>query len=159
IRYAGTDTALVVPAFTMAADEPISPSIAAMKSAFEAAHKSRFGFIDQSKELVVEAVSVEAIGGGAQFTQPGASIPPAPPPPPVPGAARAFLSGGHGLGRCCLPRARARPGPKFPRPRHYHGAASDRGGRGRLAGRDHRQEPSRAGARGTGLARACHWHA
>src|SRR5262249_41050620 len=37
---------------------------------FEAAHKSRFGFIDDSKELVVEAVSVEAVGGGAKFTEP-----------------------------------------------------------------------------------------
>ena len=45
-------------------------SLAKMKSAFEAAHKSRFGFIDESKELVVEAVSVEAIGGGAKFTEP-----------------------------------------------------------------------------------------
>ncbi len=41
-----------------------------MKSAFEAAHASRFGFIDESKELVVEAVSVEAVGGGTKFTEP-----------------------------------------------------------------------------------------
>src|SRR5215813_4452226 len=43
IRYAGTDTALVVPAIssTIAADA----SLAKMQSAFEAAHKARFGFI------------------------------------------------------------------------------------------------------------------
>ena len=41
-----------------------------MKAAFEAAHKARFGFIDESKELVVEAVSVEAVGGGAKFGEP-----------------------------------------------------------------------------------------
>jgi 5-oxoprolinase (ATP-hydrolysing) len=40
-----------------------------MKSAFEQAHKSRFGFIDRSKQLVVEAVSVEAVGGGAKFRE------------------------------------------------------------------------------------------
>jgi len=40
-----------------------------MKSAFERAHKSRFGFIDRSKQLVVEAVSVEAVGGGAKFRE------------------------------------------------------------------------------------------
>jgi 5-oxoprolinase (ATP-hydrolysing) len=40
-----------------------------MQSAFEAAHKARFGFIDASKTLVVEAVSVEAIGGGAKFNE------------------------------------------------------------------------------------------
>ena len=80
IRYAGTDMALVVPAYSVAPGEPRSsgsPPLAAsvmtlakMKSAFEAAHKSRFGFIDESKEMVVEAVSVEAIGGGAKFTEP-----------------------------------------------------------------------------------------
>jgi 5-oxoprolinase (ATP-hydrolysing) len=72
IRYAGTDTALVVPAFSLHAphEESGRPSLAEMKSAFEAAHKSRFGFIDESKELVVEAVSVEAVGGGAKFTEP-----------------------------------------------------------------------------------------
>jgi 5-oxoprolinase (ATP-hydrolysing) len=37
----------------------------APKSAFEAA-QARFGFIDRGKELVIEAVSVEAIGGGAR---------------------------------------------------------------------------------------------
>jgi 5-oxoprolinase (ATP-hydrolysing) len=59
IRYAGTDTALVVKA----------GSPAAMKRAFEAAHKARFGFIDRSKQIVVEAVSVEAVGGGAKFRE------------------------------------------------------------------------------------------
>src|SRR4029453_16482729 len=61
IRYAGTDTALVVPAFSVIAGEPAPSGITLekMKSAFEAAHKSRFGFIDETKELVVEAVSIE----------------------------------------------------------------------------------------------------
>src|SRR6185369_338519 len=59
IRYAGTDTALVVKAGTLAA----------MKSAFEKAHKAQFGFIDRKKDLVIEAVSVEAVGGGAKFRE------------------------------------------------------------------------------------------
>src|SRR4051812_29790661 len=59
IRYAGTDTALVVRA----------GPLPAMKSAFEKAHKAQFGFIDRTKDLVVEAVSVEAIGGGAKFRE------------------------------------------------------------------------------------------
>src|SRR6185312_9398793 len=59
IRYAGTDTALVVAA----------GSAAAMKRAFEKAHKARFGFIDRTKQMVVEAVSVEAVGGGAKFSE------------------------------------------------------------------------------------------
>ncbi len=59
IRYAGTDTALVVPA----------GSAAAMQRAFEKAHKARFGFIDRTKQMVVEAVSVEAVGGGVKFSE------------------------------------------------------------------------------------------
>ncbi len=59
IRYAGTDTPLVVDAGTLAK----------MKSSFEKAHKARFGFIDRSKQLVIEAVSVEAVGGGAKFRE------------------------------------------------------------------------------------------
>jgi len=77
IRYAGTDMALVVPAFSIEPsverdreDVRRTPQLPTMKSAFEAAHKSRFGFIDETKELVVEAVSVEAIGGGTKFTEP-----------------------------------------------------------------------------------------
>jgi 5-oxoprolinase (ATP-hydrolysing) len=59
IRYAGTDTALVVPASTPPA----------MKRAFEKVHKACFGFIDRTKQIVVEAVSVEAVGGGAKFSE------------------------------------------------------------------------------------------
>jgi 5-oxoprolinase (ATP-hydrolysing) len=74
VRYSGTDTALVVPAFSVSSDratcEASAPSLHAMKAAFEAAHKARFGFIDEGKTLVVEAVSVEAIGGGAKFSEP-----------------------------------------------------------------------------------------
>ena len=59
IRYAGTDTALVVAA----------GALPAMQRAFEKAHKARFGFIDRAKQIVVEAVSVEAVGGGAKFSE------------------------------------------------------------------------------------------
>jgi 5-oxoprolinase (ATP-hydrolysing) len=72
IRYAGTDTALEVPA----------GSLEDMKAAFQTAHRARFGFIDESKELVVEAVAVEAVGGGAKFSEaeepPVAGVLPAP---------------------------------------------------------------------------------
>ena len=46
-----------------------SASLGQMKSAFERAHKAQFGFIDRSKSLVIEAVSVEAVGGGATFKE------------------------------------------------------------------------------------------
>jgi 5-oxoprolinase (ATP-hydrolysing) len=44
-------------------------NLAALKSAFQSAHRQRFGFIDETKPLVVEAVSVEAVGGGARFAE------------------------------------------------------------------------------------------
>ncbi|AMJ60804.1 hydantoinase B/oxoprolinase family protein [Bosea sp. PAMC 26642] len=59
IRYAGTDTAIAIAAGTTDA----------MRDAFQAAHKARFGFMDETKALVVEAVEVEAIGGGAKFEE------------------------------------------------------------------------------------------
>jgi 5-oxoprolinase (ATP-hydrolysing) len=59
LRYAGTDTPL----------EVLAGSIKKMQRDFEAAHKARFGFMDRDKEIVVEAVSVEAIGGGAKFSE------------------------------------------------------------------------------------------
>src|SRR6266480_533638 len=49
-------------------------SLAAMQSAFEAAHRARFGFVDASKSLVVEAVSVEAIGASRKFAEPSLAI-------------------------------------------------------------------------------------
>jgi 5-oxoprolinase (ATP-hydrolysing) len=115
IRYAGTDTALEVPAFSSPSPplggegrgEGASPhaqargnvpslllspqagrggdpgaALTKLRSAFEAAHKARFGFIDPAKELVVEAVSVEAVGGGAKFSEPVLAATTAPLPAP-----------------------------------------------------------------------------
>jgi 5-oxoprolinase (ATP-hydrolysing) len=52
LRYAGTDTALVVP----------MGDLAAVKQGFETSHRSRYGFIVPGKGLIVEAVSVELVG-------------------------------------------------------------------------------------------------
>jgi 5-oxoprolinase (ATP-hydrolysing) len=65
IRYAGTDTPLIVDA---GRDAKLA-SLQSMKSAFERKHKAQFGFVDRAKALVIEAVSVEAIGGGATFKE------------------------------------------------------------------------------------------
>ena len=151
IRYAGTDTALVVNAFTLGArpngasqnherakgaeEAPLasppplrgrdreggngqvpktsnptpnpSPqgggeqavpsgerlaSLSAMKAAFETAHKARFGFVDETKELVIEAVSVEAVGGGAKFSEQEESA--SDQPLPEPSLRTRFYSGG-----------------------------------------------------------------
>ena len=106
IRYAGTDTALVVPAN--------DASLAAMKSAFEAAHKSRFGFIDETKELVVEAVSVEAVGGGAKFAEPVLTTTSA--PLPAPARTPASIRAAAGTTRRCSPATSSRPATRCPVP-------------------------------------------
>jgi N-methylhydantoinase A/acetone carboxylase, beta subunit len=52
LRYAGTDTALVVP----------MGSIGELQAAFEATHRQRYGFVVPGKSLIVEALSVELVG-------------------------------------------------------------------------------------------------
>jgi 5-oxoprolinase (ATP-hydrolysing) len=120
IRYAGTDTALVVGAFSIAAggarESTSAPhiSLAQMRAAFEAAHKSRFGFIDETKELVVEAVSIEAIGGGAKFAEPVHALTSAPLPPPT--KTTRFYSGGKWHEAAIFLRAQLSPGHKVAGP-------------------------------------------
>ena len=67
IRYAGTDMPLQVAAFVL--PRQTGTTVNRLQSAFERAHKARFGFIDRKKRLMVEAVSVEAVGGGARFDE------------------------------------------------------------------------------------------
>ncbi|MEQ8966030.1 MAG: hydantoinase B/oxoprolinase family protein [Azospirillaceae bacterium] len=55
VKYAGTDTALVVP----------FGDADALAAAFEKAHRARFGFAMTGRDLVIDAVSVELVGGGA----------------------------------------------------------------------------------------------
>ncbi len=52
LRYEGTDTPLLVD----------NDSVSTMVDNFEQAHKKRFGFIAEGRQLVIEAVSVEAVG-------------------------------------------------------------------------------------------------
>lgn len=66
LRYEGTDSALIVSA----------GEIAAISAAFEAAYLKRYSFLMTGRRLVVEAVSVEALGAG----EPVDESPVAPPP-------------------------------------------------------------------------------
>jgi 5-oxoprolinase (ATP-hydrolysing) len=54
LRYEGTDTALIVP----------SGSFEEMQAAFDAEYLKRYSFLMEGRALVIEAASVEAIGGG-----------------------------------------------------------------------------------------------
>ncbi|MBX6425424.1 MAG: hydantoinase B/oxoprolinase family protein [Variibacter sp.] len=115
IRYAGTDTPLVVPAFTLAAASADgAPSLAAMKQAFEAAHKARFGFIDETKQLVVEAISVEAVGGGARLPEPLYET--TRDPLPAPTRMTRFFSAGAWHEARVFTREQLRPGHTVPGP-------------------------------------------
>ncbi|MDX1510550.1 MAG: hydantoinase B/oxoprolinase family protein [Nitriliruptorales bacterium] len=71
IRHAGSDQALAV-AFG---------SLEAVRRRFNEAHLSRFGFVDAGRALVIEAVSVEAVGG-----QPRPEAGPVPAAPSLPRA-------------------------------------------------------------------------
>jgi len=79
-----------------------------MKTAFEQAHKARFGFIDETKQLVVEAVSVEAIGGGAKFSEPVLDI--TTDPLPAPTRTTRFYSGGAWHDAAVFARDQLAPG-------------------------------------------------
>lgn len=59
LRYAGTDTALLI-------DHGTADTV---RAAFEAAHRKRFGFIAEQKPIIIEALSVEAIGRDADVSE------------------------------------------------------------------------------------------
>lgn len=65
IRYEGTDTSLEVDA----------GSAAQMLSDFETAHRRRFGFIARERGLVVESLSVEAVGATGSEIDPEMDVP------------------------------------------------------------------------------------
>jgi 5-oxoprolinase (ATP-hydrolysing) len=74
LRYEGTDTALVVP----------MGALADALAAFEAAYRQRFAFLMPNRALVVEAVSVEAIGAsGADQSVAGSGAAELHRPPPL----------------------------------------------------------------------------
>ncbi|MYM67411.1 5-oxoprolinase [Pseudoduganella sp. FT55W] len=65
LRYEGTDTALIV----------LFDTVESMQQQFEAAYRKRYSFLMQSRALIVEAVSVEAVG---KSDAPSESVEPAP---------------------------------------------------------------------------------
>jgi 5-oxoprolinase (ATP-hydrolysing) len=59
LRYEGTDAALVVE----------YSDVPGMQAAFEAAYRQRYSFLMQDKRLIIEALSVEAIGQSGEQTR------------------------------------------------------------------------------------------
>ena len=98
LRYEGTDSALIVPYGTAAQIE----------AAFEAAYRQRFAFLMKERALVVEAVSVEAVGAG---DAPAESAQPLLPAAPMPAAETVRLfSGGRWWDAALVLREAAKPG-------------------------------------------------
>ncbi len=58
LRYKGTDTALI-----------LDLTQRDMRPLFEEAHRQRFGFFDEGRDIIIEALSVEAIGKDASVTE------------------------------------------------------------------------------------------
>jgi 5-oxoprolinase (ATP-hydrolysing) len=79
LRYDGTDTPIPVEAL----DEPNGAwlPLAAIREAFEAAHRKQFGFVFENKAIVVESLEVEAVGGGAAIEEPDEAAPESRPEP------------------------------------------------------------------------------
>ncbi|MBX3606697.1 MAG: hydantoinase B/oxoprolinase family protein [Piscinibacter sp.] len=98
LRYEGTDSALVVP----------FGSPAEIQSAFEAAYRQRFAFLMKERALVVEAVSVEAVGAGDAPAEPVQATA-APAAAPAAETVRMF-SGGRWHDAALVVRESATPG-------------------------------------------------
>ena len=71
----------------------LKPSVEFMKAEFQKAHQARYGFIDPTKEIVVEALSAEAICHTRKPS--GLSAQPTPEPLPTPARSIRFYSGGQ----------------------------------------------------------------
>jgi 5-oxoprolinase (ATP-hydrolysing) len=119
IRYAGTDTALIVDAGKLSFPSPQGGGEAPaasqkIKNTFERMHKARFGFIDRTKALVLEAVSVEAVGGGARFNERAQKITRR--KLPAPARRTRFFSGGKWHRASVYTRDKLVPGDKIAGP-------------------------------------------
>ena len=97
LRYQGTDTTLAVPV----------SSVAEMTEVFETLHRKQFGFIFENREIIFESYEVEAIGGGAESSEPTHPINDA---PPVAAEQTRFFSGGEWRDAPVYRRAGIRPG-------------------------------------------------
>ncbi len=88
VRYQGTDTALVV---------PMEGGLDGIRAAFEVGYRQRFAFLMPSRGLVIEAVSVEAVGAGERFDPP-LQVEAAPHVPAPDAQVRMYSGGWHDAG-------------------------------------------------------------
>ncbi len=105
VKYQGADTALEVDA---------GPGgRAGLEAGFRAAHRARFGFT-LDRPLVVEAATVEVLGGGEPIAE--TEEPPGPAAPPPPLAVRPMFTGGEWRDAAIYRRAALHPGARVDGP-------------------------------------------
>ncbi|MFL9826843.1 hydantoinase B/oxoprolinase family protein [Rhodoplanes sp. SY1] len=107
VRYEGTDTALDIPV-PFAGDTLPAAATAEMRESFLTQHAARFGFVDREKVLIVDAVSVEAVGGAAPQSE--ATLAEEAGDAPAPHQTCRFFSGGAWHDAGIFLRAQLRPG-------------------------------------------------
>jgi 5-oxoprolinase (ATP-hydrolysing) len=83
VRYEGTDSSMIID-FASAAE---------VAARFEAGHTERYGFVMPEKRLVVEAVSVEAIGATERVEDPARAVPAKRPAPEPVASVHAHMAG------------------------------------------------------------------
>ncbi len=83
LRYAGTDTALLIAHGTLDS----------VRAHFETGHRQRFGFVATDKSIIIEALSVEATGKTADVTESDAIVTIKQSPPIVERQSRFFSEG------------------------------------------------------------------
>ncbi len=98
LRYEGTDTALIL-------DHGVAP----IRQSFEKAHQLQFGFFDHNRPIILEAISVEAIGKDARAEQTPMNMPHRE-GPATPDRATRFFSQGNWHEANVYMRDQLRPG-------------------------------------------------
>ena len=101
LRYDGTDMPIPV---------PLVADVATMTAEFETVHRNQFGFVFEDKGIVVEALEVEAVGGGAEIDE---ADRPAEERRPQAGQASKFFSTGRWHDVAVHDRASLRPGDRI----------------------------------------------
>ncbi|HWJ75024.1 MAG TPA: hydantoinase B/oxoprolinase family protein [Kaistia sp.] len=90
LRYDGTDTPIPIEVMRKGPHAGEGPHASDGKdwlplptivAAFEAAHRRQFGFVFEGKQIVVESLEVEAVGGGARIAEPLEAAPASHPEP------------------------------------------------------------------------------
>ncbi len=69
LRYDGTDVALPIEVSTGIGAVATRPPDQQLQAQFESQHRRQFGFVFTDKRIVVEAIEVEAVGGGADVVE------------------------------------------------------------------------------------------